>query len=90
MKWSRASGVDALVREDTALDKARQLQTEALKKYKQEVEKLSAQTESDRALLQVPAAGGPHFAAALHVSHGACACRRLCLAAGTHPAEGRA
>ncbi len=42
-----------LVREDTALDKARQQQAEALKKYKQEVEKLTAQTESDRFLLQV-------------------------------------
>ncbi len=43
-------------REDTAGDKARQQQAEALKKYKQEVEKLTAQTESDRTLLQVPAA----------------------------------
>jgi hypothetical protein len=42
-----------VVREDTALDKARQQQAEALKKYKQEVEKLTAQTESDRSLLQV-------------------------------------
>ena len=41
------------VREDTALDKARLQQAEALKKYKQEVEKLTAQTESDRSLLQV-------------------------------------
>ena len=46
------SFVTRLGREDTAHDKARQQQAESLKKYKQEVEKLTAQTESDRTLLQ--------------------------------------
>ena len=49
----RSRDVMCVVREDTAQDKARQQQAEALKKYKQEVEKLTAQTESDRSLLQV-------------------------------------
>jgi hypothetical protein len=79
-------------REDTAGDKARQQQAEALKKYKQEVEKLTAQTESDRTLLQVPNARflEPFLCLFLWGIRGAFMCRLCALnaaAAGAYQAK---